>query len=327
MVDTLKSIHLYTSSTVDPIWSTGLGEKGQHDLKTLCNALMLEGRILPPKLSDEDYLLILLVLLSTINTLQCSLGPLTSAASSIRLRSTRISGQDQHELHDALGQGMTTQAPNATPPNPHVPFTTDRDYNDLKVRLSNSLTMWQTSFAARATQTLGTAKDAPPQTYSMMALLHLARILLEGGPAMYVVPSLAGYTAEPYETLPASVLRPCSPHKIGIFFSDDAVQSAVKILEAVEDAQNTLSEADSASKPGVTVCPMWYPLALFYGALVLWGRLEEEGLATATTRRSSNRPLFSSRRILQGFHTALKAIEQDWDCARHMAAIVKSLIR
>lgn len=146
---------------------------------------------------------------------------------------------------------------------------------------------------------------------------------------MYVVPSLAGYTVEPYEALAPSVPRPCSPHKIGILFSDEAVQTAIKLLESVEDAQSTLGTRDGTAEQNTLVSPMWFPFALFYGALVLWGRLEEEEqmLAAAKTRRSSNLPLLASRRILQGFYAALKAIEQDWDCVIRMAEVVKTLIK
>ena len=328
MVDTLKSIHFHTSSTVDPNWSTGVGENGQHDLKTLCTALMLEGRTLPPNLSLEDYLLVLLVLLTTINILQCSLGPLTTAAISVRQQSIIVSGPTPSVLPNPLDQRTTPLSPETTQSNPHVPFTTDREYNNLRARLSDSLVTWQKSFATRDPRPLDTVQDPLSETCSMMTLLYLARILLDGGPAMYVVPSLAGYTAEPYETLPSSVPRPCSPHKIGISFSDEAVQAAVKILESVEEAQNGSSVADDAATQDAAVCPMWYPLALFYGALVVWGRLEEDEEHAKIARKiSSNRPLIATRRTLRGFYTALRAIEHDWDCASHMATVVKSLFK
>lgn len=333
MIDTLKSIHFHTSSTVDPAWSISIGSIGQHDLKTLCTALMLDGCTLPPDLSIEDYLLILLVLLSAINTLQFSLGPLTSV--SISVRGKAISFCRQTPAHNSLDQRPTTLAAQSltttqsATTSPYIPFTTDRDYNHLRNRLIESLLVWQKSFAARGMQVPDTAKVPLLKTESVMTLLHLARLLLDGGPALYVVPSLAGYTAEPYEALAPSVPRPCSPHKIGILFSDEAVQIAIKVLESVEDAQSTLSTHDNSAGQTTVLSPMWFPFALFYGALVLWGRLEEEEqtLAAAKKRKSSNRPFLASRRILQGFYNALKAIEQDWDCAIRMAEIVRTLIK
>jgi hypothetical protein len=158
----------------------------------------------------------------------------------------------------------------------------------------------------------------------MMALLYLTKLLLHGGPAVVVLPSLAGYTAEPYETLPPNIARPCVPHKIGIRLSDETLQAAVEILESVESTLNSSPTTENVLELSKPVSPIWYPLALFHGALVLWARLEEE--RTERPRRPNNHQISTSRRFLQGFHTALKAIEGDWDCAGHMAETVKALI-
>lgn len=332
MVDTLKSIHFHTSSTMDSIWSTAIGRDGQHDLKTLCTALMIEGRNLPRDLSAEDHLLVLLVLLSTVNTLQCSLGPLTSSALSFRQRASRLSRQSV--LQSSFGERTTTPTRGSLHTirhseiisfNPHTPFTTDRDYRHMRVLLSQSLTTWQKSFESCDIRQPDPANANLPETHSLMTLLYLARLLLDGGSAMYMLPSLAGYTTEPYETLPLSFSRPCAPHKIGIRLDDEVVQSAIGILDSVEAGQRTMNIAEVAAGQSAAVSPMWYPLALFYGALVVWGKVEEDQMEGV--RSSSGRPFLVSRRILHAFHQELKTIEQDWECAGQMAEIVNALIK
>ena len=155
---------------------------------------------------------------------------------------------------------------------------------------------------------------------TILPLLHFSRLLLEVGPVFCVVPSLAGYVSEEHETLPSSIPRPCTPHSIDIRFSEDAVQIAMEILEAVE-ADNT-SRASPGRSEQRRLCPMWYPLAIFYAALVVWGRMRED---EAKNRLSHT--LLPSRRVLRMFQAELEQFKDGWGCASKMAIVLNTLQR
>lgn len=309
---------------VDPRWSTSVGIDCQYDLKTMTESLILEERPLPPTLSADDHLLILLVLLSSVNTFLRALGPFTSGALFVRQEAGTLSQQMalQQSISSKPTRSHSTMASKtsyaATPANPYVPFTTDRDYSRLSHQLLKAMTMWEKSFQ------LGDrlqAEISHSEAQSMRCLLHLSRLLLACGPAVYVVPSLAGYTAEPYEALPPLVPRPCAPRQIGIHFGDEAFQKAIEILEVCGSTETGSLGSANIGVPHM-VSPIWYPLALFYGALVVWAKMEDE--ADQGLSRSA---LLSSRRILHDFYQALKSIETDWECAGRMAEIIQGVIR
>lgn len=198
-------------------------------------------------------------------------------------------------------------------PNPHIPFTADHEYRRTHKSLKRALDIWETSFRARHSFA-GTGANVPE--FTILPMLYLARLLLEVGPAFHIVPSLAGYVSAMHEPLPASLPRPCHPHDIGIHFTDDAVKISSQILEIIESSHNSGSFLHSKR-----FGPMWYPLCLFFGALVIWGRLQED-----EAKGHTNQSVFSLRRILQGFHAQLEKLKDDWDCANRMSEVVENLL-
>ncbi|KAK5026257.1 hypothetical protein LTS07_007782 [Exophiala sideris] len=298
MVDTVRSIHFRAASTVDPAWSPKLFH-GPYDLKALSNSLMLDGASLPPGLSFDDHLLILFDQLSTINTLLCSLGPLTSSASSIR----------------QMAASRTAKVAEVSKPSTSAP--SNRDYNNIRNKLVQALCIWEDSFRAsgQCNQT-GTQTDF----HAIFTLLYFAKLLLEAGPGIYIIPSLAGYVSEPLESLPPTVPRPYAPHAIGFRISDKVVQYAVGILESAERRQSLLTTSGGISR-SAELAPVWYPIALLYGALAIWSRREydREGGPHSNI-------LIPADRLLQSFHVALKMVESTWDCAGHMASIIEQLM-
>lgn len=164
---------------------------------------------------------------------------------------------------------------------------------------------------------------------TLLPLLHFARLLLDAGPTLPVVPALVGYVSAEYEPWANTLPRPCEPHKIGITFSDSALQIAAKILDSIEADPNTRplrgdATTDSATRRGCR--PMWYPITLFYGALVVWSRMREDGARQWPQPRSSH-ILLSPRRLLQGFQSELEGLNDDWSCARKMALVIGNLLQ
>ena len=89
-----------------------------------------------------------------------------------------------------------------------------------------------------------------------------------------------------------------------ILFNDAAVQVAVEMLESVE-ADYKSRGSPAAIRPR-RCHPPWYPLTVFYGALVVWGRVREEEV-----RFRSSHILLPLRRLLPSFQTALENLKED----------------
>ena len=321
IVDTLRSIHLHTPSTVEHSWSVRLGSDSQYDFRELSESLVLDCQQLPADLTTNDYLLILFDLLSTINTLLSSLGPLTLAcwAISVDLDTThngarsapRSSSADNNSYPSRVTSTISTH-------NPYLPLTADREFTRLSRKLGRSLDIWQSSFEASACSQAATDEHA---SEIMLPLLHFSKLLLEGGPCVYALPLLAGYESQPHASLPLGVSCPYPPHKMGITFSNFAMEHAMQILESIESQKRSSGTSKSHSSNQRRFSPMWYPFALFYGALIVWAQLEMD-----SSSRQSHLTLLPSKRLLQGFYEELKMAQEDWDCARRMSEVVKKLM-
>jgi hypothetical protein len=297
-----------------------LGTNAQHDLKELSERLMLHNQRLPPGLTADGYLLVLLEVLSTINALFFSIGPLTSGCWKIRPHASET-GNDRNGASSPSSTenvpGPSGVMPTITKSNPYVPLTADREFNRLGSKLSRSLDTWQLSFEAS-----GLSQEATVQAErgAMLPLLYFSKLLLEAGPCIFVLPSLAGYDSPTHISLPVGVSFPCPPHKIGILISELAIEHAVGILETVESQRIASSRSKAFSDKQRRISPMWYPFALFYGALVVWVQTEMHA-----SRKYSQHTLHSFRRLSQSFYEELKMIEADWDCVRQMSEVVKKL--
>ncbi|KAJ9603450.1 hypothetical protein H2200_012228 [Cladophialophora chaetospira] len=308
IVDTLRSIHVQTPSTVDPTWSVKIGKSAQYDLKDLCEGLILEGRSLPSDIRADEHLLVLFVILSTINTLFSSLGPLTSAS-----WTTRQKLSSRTDIITQLDLG-----PSVISINPFVPLSVDREFKQLSNNLDQALDSCKVALEGG-----GPGHRTATQTAygTLLPLLNFSKLLLAAGPCVFTLPSLSGYTSEPHEFPTATGPRPLAPHVVGIHFDESTVRHAIKILEAVETLQDTSSGLSAASKKLHRLSPMWYPFALFYGALVMWAQMEVDA-----KQNHSQRLLLSPRRLLQNFHTELTRVGEDWECARNMSEVVARLL-
>lgn len=321
-IDIIRSIHFHRPSTVDPGWLIKAGTNGTHNLSVICEKLIQDKCRLPLDLTTDEYLLLLMCLLSAINTLLCSLGPLTSSIGSIRAKAKKLfhehvttprRPEEQHTRKDTeelmKSRSMTLEY------NLHIPLTSDREYNVLKYSLEQSLEVWQLS-----SQNREATSDATEVVTgrSFLPLFEFAKLLLESGPAIYLVPSLAGYNFHTPSTLASHLTQPCPPHRIGIHFSDRSVQLAIAILEHIEEKNEGFERF--ASKPH-RLSPMWYPLILFYGGLVIWSRAADDSQG-----KHRGHLVISPRKLLHDFLAQQEKLKKEWSCAKQMAQVMKNLI-
>ena len=321
LLDTLRSIHLHTPSTVEPTWSVQIGLGGKYDLRRVCEALVLDQSALPSDLRAEEHLLVLNSLLADTHTLLCSLGQFTRTASVVRENIMTLRRRDQEAtwLPQLSTSAMLYQSDNRILNpyrNPYVPFTADYEFSRTRSGIAKALILWQSSF-----QSQNGARDngALSFEHSIIPLLHFTRLLLVVGPAVYELSSLSGYPPEEDER--TSNAERLAPHKVGIHIDDEAVETAADILESVNYERNLSRPTPTDGVVQYQICPMWYPLPLFYGALVVWARYEEE-----KAKNAPNHVLLPSRRLLQMFHTALASLKEHWGCAHQMAGVISELI-
>ncbi|OAL27573.1 hypothetical protein AYO22_03477 [Fonsecaea multimorphosa] len=327
LVDTLRSIHYHTPALADPIWTIELGPESEHDLRSLCEDLVQSRHDLPPGLSLGDLLLVLVSILSDINTLLCSLGPLTTPFRKVRDRLESLGDERQrhHLITDASFPSPSHSPSESTALrldyNPYVPCTIDSEYDRLRRGLRRALDTLESSLRSRPADFDG---DTNVSSSTCLTLLHLSRLFLEAGPVIHIVPSLAGYESMHHQAIPPHIPRPCLPHMAGIHFDDHILKVAIEILDST-DAENKAQQSQHGQSTQGThaekFCPMWSPLALFYGALAVWARLSDE--ARTESAHAVTIPL---RKLLHMFHTELDNLKNDWDCARKMADVVGTLL-
>lgn len=298
-----------------------MGKNARYDFRALCDGLILEGRSLPSDLTVHDYLLILFDTVSTISTLLSSLGPLTLSSRKVRRKVSEMCNQEPTRT-ESLPTANTVTLPASESAidtiNPYVPLTADREFKQMSDSLSQALNIWESSFDSSDISRDVVEED---ERRTLLPLLHFAKLLLAAGPCIHTLPPLVGYTSEPHLSLPSRISRPCAPHVVGIHFDEQAIHLSAEILEAVESQRSTSESARSSSNEQRTLSPMWYPLALFYGALVIWARTEFDA-----QRSHPKHALLSPRRLLQNFYTELKIVGEDWECARQMSDMVAQLI-
>lgn len=318
MIDIIRSVHFHVPSMVDRSLSIRVGCQGQAgvDLHELCGSLFFEQCLLLSELTINEYLLVLFAILSRINSLFCTLGILTTSYLSIQEKMESLSG---HQPHTPRTTNCSDEEYSK-----FVPFTPDHEYRRMHTQLQRALEGWQTSFTAQQSRFSGHDHVRPPQQ-SIWVLYDFARLLLEAGPTVYLVPSLAGYTPEDFSRVPLSIKRPCEPHTTGIRFNESALLVAMKVLEGVELGSTTRSQA-SPDQEESHCTPLWYPLALFYSALVAWCHVCEDAATEQSLSRSPH-TLMTPRRLLQMLFLELSKLQQDWSCARSMAAVVAQLLK
>ncbi len=328
IIDTLRSVHLQSPSTVETTWSVCVGARSEYDFRTLCDSLVLGETPLPPHLPTRDYLLVLLNIISDANVLFCAVGPLTSSGTSVRKASKLTNWWSPAEP-----EAIQLTQPNSPSESiyddysQYVALTADHEYNRVQEKLTRALEVWQNSFSARSPQQ--SDDDGGVEASSVWPLFHFARLLLEAGPAVYALPSFAKYMPEEDGNPLPGARPPCAPCTNGLRIPSSTLPVVMELLESVE--HDFAGPRSTNDQQGRSACrPMWYPLVLFYGALVAWSHMCEEE-KSAGKHQQPSRPShccrLTTRKLLQTAASGLAKVQEDWECARRMSAVISNLIQ
>jgi hypothetical protein len=106
--------------------------------------------------------------------------------------------------------------------------------------------------------------------------------------------------------------------------SDNAVESAWKILEVLDDEsyESILSEPQSGNANEHQIIPLWLPLVVFYAGITVWARMREDQDRGVLGVQSS---LLARRQLLKSFYNQLRSLGKQYKSASRMADVIKSL--
>lgn len=272
---------------------------------------------LPSGLSSDDYLLLLVALLSDIISLVHSVGPLLEPEASPRDQA--LPGRTQHA---SANHGISNDHDRHPPySNPLLPFCATSEFKLMRRRFRRGLKVWCAS--------VGLFEDRKPAVDStVIPLMYFCHMMLECGPEVGVLPALAGYKPESHQPSNAQPDGQASRTSIEVtlHFSDAALSDAWQVLETIEaqdhygdDPSRGTGIAPAPSRPPIT--PIWYPLVVFYAALVVWARMKED----RENKRGTGGVLLARKKLLGTFQTELEQMKPRWGCTKRMIDCIKAL--
>ncbi|KEF60625.1 uncharacterized protein A1O9_02186 [Exophiala aquamarina CBS 119918] len=360
LVDVLRAIHFNTPPSLTAA-ELSLPISRGHDFRPLYKTLVVDHKPLPVALSSDGYLLLLIALLSDIVSASHGFGSLTVHPSLSHQQTcpdqqsfpTRPPGADEPLFWSDEPTGgsrnpresLRQESLNSAYCNPLLPFSATQEYFRIKKNLEKALDAWSVSVGLSGG---GDVADKPTVVDStIIPILHFCRMLLEAGPSIYLLPAVVGYTPigvssdsqDPGASFQRN-LRSLDVQRAGFSFNNAVLSSAWQILESIEadhhhtgvdSGQSTsvggsggvdggfdpMSRSDSSS-----ITPIWYPLIVFYAALVVWARLLED-----SSRKSSGGDVIfiARKKVLGTFQIELEQMKPTWGCTERMVAIIKSL--
>ena len=172
--------------------------------------------------------------------------------------------------------------------NPFVPLSPHTELDRMQNLLSTGLDRWHTSFHTFV---------AP----EILALYHYCRLYLSCS-ELALLPRLAGY--QTYASPPSHPSLPNPTNDIRT--SDQSMRQAWLVLD----------NAASRSRSSDGLCPVWLPIVVFHGALVIWA-----GISLGTVGDSDK---YGSTRVLLAFKAELEGIA--WPCCVEMVATLRRLM-
>ena len=172
--------------------------------------------------------------------------------------------------------------------NPFVPLSPHTELDRMQNRLSTALDRWHTRFH----------NSISPE---VLALYHYCTLYLCCA-EFPILPGLAGYQTP--TSPPSHSSRPIPTNDIRM--SDQSVRQAWLVLDNVA----------SRSRSSNGLCPVWLPIVVFHGALVIW--------ANISFGRAGDSDKYGSTRALLAFKVELE--EMPWPCCVEMAATLGRLI-
>lgn len=301
LVDLLRAIHMNTPPSINPSdLSLPLDGPGNMDFETLYQRIIYLRQPLEANLDPDTYFLALLCILSETVLLLRFLGPIANQGTDLTLPSSA----SREYLQQAESLEMSLAIWHRSVHSPGLPTPTDQ----------------LTSMDARN-------PEAPPcaVTKETLALAHFCHILLEVGPRVLTLPQRVGYprSASSQFDNRAALNDPSLCNDVRV--SDAAMECAWAILDLCDSHQDPMPDDDASEEAPQETPPMaiWLPLVVFYAGIVVWCRMREDqrmGIPTGAYNSLSAR-----RRIMKDFQTALRTIGGGFECAVHMAKVLRDL--
>ena len=183
-----------------------------------------------------------------------------------------------------LGSSCSKAHPNTRyAPSPYHVLSPSTEFRRMKDQLSSALDKWKEIFGR------GTGGNE-------LALFHFCRLYLSCD-ELSTLPQLANYAP--------TVQREGTYNAGGsVAIGDQAVAHAWAILENVDTNDQS------------TICPIWSPIVVFYGALAIWARTQQqEGQSTR----------FGSPKQVLAFKIELERMP--WPCCGEMASTLDRLLQ
>lgn len=168
---------------------------------------------------------------------------------------------------------------------PYQVLSPSAEFRRMQDQLLNALDKWEKMFGAQA--------EGNENAFFHFCRLHIVC------DDLLVLPQLAKY---------APAVQREGPYNAGgsITVSDQAVAHAWTILENV----------DTKSTDEGTICPIWCPIVVFYGALAVWASIRQQGGQSTK---------YGSLKQLLAFKIELERMP--WPCCEEMASTLDRLLQ
>ena len=295
-------MHLGSPSSIDNRWTVTVKS---HDFRTIYNNFVVRETPLPLDWNTQDLLLVLLALLADVNALFFSLGSLTTEYTRAL---KKIESMSRPTIR---GSTPINDDPNMGHYNPFVPYTADSEYRRKQTKLVKALETWQEWFAQATASPMSSSRHS-----DISPLCDFAKLLLEYGPVIRLLSSLAGYMPREHSLVPTDLPVPCAPSLFDVSATNTSAHLAMVIIDSADVPAYTGHEPFSRR-------PVWYPILIFYSALTLWTR------TSATPSDPIPAPTdqtFVTRSLLKTAMEKLYRLKGQWRCAGSMAETLAKLL-
>ncbi|KAL2826248.1 hypothetical protein BDW59DRAFT_161085 [Aspergillus cavernicola] len=297
LIDTLRSIMLDIPASLHSADLT-IHLSTDQTFHEVYNTQLISNRTLPSTLNQEDHLLIILALLSDIIHLHHWLGPLVDV-------NIRNGGQPRFPDPSSLLKGeYGMEDPRTQCANVFLPFSASMEWIRCIQTVQNSLASWRQSVEGNKSKSL---QGSHASVASIMALYYFCQLILSGGSEVLTLPQQLGYS-------PNQVCKPRGQRADTRFphVSDETTDSAWKVLDLLGAVKATGKHDDVDH----VVEPVWLPMVVFYGGLVVWTSLQ----------RPAQGPMAGPRtpKLVRLFEMELR--DMVWPCATTMADFLKNLM-
>ena len=271
-----------------------------HSFRVLYQNLTAGHSQLPDDLSPDDYLFLLLALLSDIVTLNRIVPSLGLQTLDILEARTLGDAQFSSQMAGVVGD-------------PLAPLSAKSEYFRMRQSLREALSRWGTWARVSSQEKTKPCRVAK----SSVVLLHFCEMMLEAGPMVDAILTKVGYIISISELRDAP--KAVSTETGGFKFSTRSISSAWQAMEAVDCGEDTTGVADPT--PRQTMTPVWFPLVVFYSAIVVWsGMLDNQNTARAGAGIN-----MAKGKVLGVFQNEFRQMKPSWGCLDKMRATLDNL--